>query len=386
MMGIDPDITEESTSTPVEEAAPPVADKNPTTATESETETASAVTTESVSGQTRSKSAAQSVSLVSKHPTYTIRDYTKLFCRKHNKTTKVRNSQPPIMYYRPRMQMPNKGRPGIFFVEGVNCQFNSGVSLLCPGRTFRLRKTKSFVVLGCIWIGAHKKGNRFSCIKPAYAILVFEHDLYNPEPVMYKGKITSIYGCKFLKMDDTVSQKLIDDASKKFANMMKLHGRTRTYWDNLTTVGEPVCKDMPKKIKAKPEPKQKAKPRTRRKQSTLTPKPEVRFAGKSSPASFAVEDLLQQLDETKSELAVVRDVVKTSKAAVTELTKNVNAVLARDREQQREQQHNNVNTSRTPKRKRRKRKRKKNKRKSRSPSPISTSQSSSTSPSGRNYD
>lgn len=375
MMGIDPDQTEANESTSEEEAAPPVADKNPTTATEkiaTEKEHVDVTVTESLSAQTRSKTVKMATASIPAQKLYTIREYTKHFNRKHSKTTKIRNSQPPIVFFRPKMQMPNTGVPAIFFVEGVNCQFNSGVNLLCPGRTFRFDKSKTYVVLGCIWIGCRrpKKTGKFSCIKPVYTILVFEDELSNAQAVVYKCKITSLYSKKTLLLDNTISQKLIDAAGSRFTNMLKLHGRTRTYWDNLTTVGEPVCKDIkPPQSSSKPKPKPKLRTKRIRRRAQPKQEPDVRYAGSASPASWAVTDLLQQLGETKSELADVRSVVKSSNEAVAALTKNVADVLARDREQQHE-----ANTSRTPKRKR---KRKHSKRKHRAPSSSSTSPSSS---------
>ena len=104
MMGIDPDQTEANECTPEEEAAPPVADKKSTTAAEITTDKESVDVTESVSAQTRSKTVKITTASMPAQKLYTIREYTKRFNRKHSKTTKIRNSQPPIVFFRPKMR------------------------------------------------------------------------------------------------------------------------------------------------------------------------------------------------------------------------------------------------------------------------------------------
>ena len=254
---------------------------------------------------------------------YTIREYNKLFCRTHSRTTKIRNSQPEIMFHRPQMRMPNKGRPVCFFVEGVNCQYNSTL-LLCPGRTFRFLPAKTLVVLGCIWIGCRKNKTYYHTVKPVYAILVFRHDMNETDTTVYKCKITSLYNNITLQMDNMISQQLIDVATKKFANILKSHGHVRSYWENLITLGEgPRSKKVPSQ-RPRPKPKKKCVP------TKYVQPPTVRFV--QQPGVKSVQSLLKQLNETRSaELALIRDVAKSSKEAVTKLSETVNAVLERER-------------------------------------------------------
>ena len=216
----------------------------------------SATASESVSGENNSVTVQQSAtasasmtvqeSATTQDSIYTISDYNQRFLYAHSKTTKVRSSKPAFMFHRPRMQMPNKGKPAIFFVEGVNCQFDES-RLLCPGRTLRFLQAKTFVVLGCIWIGCRNNGKqRYSATKPAYVILVFQHEIKNPHATLYKCKVTSLYNDKTLEMDSTISQRLIDDATMKFANILKQHGNVRSYWiNNVETLGESLVEREP---------------------------------------------------------------------------------------------------------------------------------------------
>ena len=86
----------------------------------------------------------------------TIREYCKVFAKqnKNHGSTKIPNSNPPMASIRPRVKLPNRGRPQIYVAEGVQCQ--NGPRLLCPGRTgtttFFDNGKSSFVVLGVIWV------------------------------------------------------------------------------------------------------------------------------------------------------------------------------------------------------------------------------------------
>ena len=128
---VDPDA---NTSVPVEKSA---------SAKQSVSGEKSAITKESVTVQ-QSATAKESLTTQKSATIFTIRDYRQRFIGVHNKTVKVRNSRPTFLYHRPRMQMPNKGKPSIFFSEGINSQSNVRL-LLCPGRTdIKIRSNKNF--------------------------------------------------------------------------------------------------------------------------------------------------------------------------------------------------------------------------------------------------
>ena len=340
----------------------------------------SATASESVPDEKESATASASMtvqeSVTAQDSVYTISDYNQRFLHTHSKTTKVRSSKPAFMFHRPRMQMPNKGKPAIFFVEGVNCQFDES-RLLCPGRTLRFLQAKTFVVLGCIWIGCRNNGKqRYSATKPAYVILVFQHEIKNPHATVYKCKVTSLYNDKTLEMDSTISQCLIDAATMKFANILKQHGNVRSYWiNNVETLGESLVKQDPvtkrepinRPRRSRRIPKVQTKPK-----KSVQRQPDVVSVSKSvqrQPDVVSVQSLMKQLADTKSQLAIVRGVVTSSKQAVTELSKTVNAVLARDHQQSLSHAAK-VTTPQTPQKHKRKRK---YRHKSHSPSSSPTS-------------
>ena len=173
--------------------------------------------------------------------------------------------------------------------------------------------------------GCHNSDSeRYTVKKPAYVILVFKHAIHKPWAIVYKYKVTILYSNKSLDMDSTISQQLIDDATIKFANILKRHGHVSSYWTNLETLGEPlIVLDCPN---------QQHSPRVRVPRK-LKPKPTksntINLTNERQHNIASVQSLMKQLADTKSQLAIVRGIATSSKKAVTELSKTVNAALAR---------------------------------------------------------
>ena len=85
---------------------------------------------------------------------YTIRKYRTQFItgNKDYGLTKMRGKNPQMSYVRPRLKVPADGCPAIFICEGVQCCSYRKPRLLCPGVTLRFLQSKTFVVVGCIWV------------------------------------------------------------------------------------------------------------------------------------------------------------------------------------------------------------------------------------------
>ena len=87
---------------------------------------------------------------------YTILEFTKLFQQNNPKygITKIRYSQPPLAYVRPKVSISNGSSPNIYICEGLQC-VNGQPRLVCSGRTLHFTSAEpalTYVVLGCIWV------------------------------------------------------------------------------------------------------------------------------------------------------------------------------------------------------------------------------------------
>ena len=86
-----------------------------------------------------------------KDAVFTIREYMKKMNTR--RLTKIQNTNPALHFIRPRSRVPAKGKPTLYFVDGVQCQ--NDPRLLCSGRIFTLQEKDVktvFVVIGCIWV------------------------------------------------------------------------------------------------------------------------------------------------------------------------------------------------------------------------------------------